>query len=88
MIVTAPSRRGTLGGAVWPGTAVEEGNLTVQISALRGAGHDVTNTCGALCRIPARHRWRDAVEPYRGRRADAVIDIGERRRMTGLIFHS
>jgi hypothetical protein len=27
------------------------------------------------------------VEPYRARRADALIDIGERLRMTGLIFN-
>jgi DNA-binding winged helix-turn-helix (wHTH) protein len=40
--------------AVWPGTAVEEGNLTVQISALRRA-------LGASCiqTIPGRgYRWK------------------------------
>jgi hypothetical protein len=40
-----------------------------------------------MSKLPARHPWRGAVEPYRVRRADALIDIGERLRMTGLIFN-
>jgi hypothetical protein len=37
--------------------------------------------------LPVRHPWQDAVESYRARRAHALIDIGERLRMTGLIFN-
>jgi hypothetical protein len=37
--------------------------------------------------LPARHPWRDAAEPYRARRADALIDISKRLQMTGLIFN-
>jgi phosphoglycerate dehydrogenase-like enzyme len=52
-----------------------------------GAGHGVTNTSGALCRIAGAPSLARRAEPYRARRADALIDIGERLRIKGLIFN-
>src|SRR6516164_2088074 len=37
--------------------------------------------------LPACHPRRDAVEPYRLRRADALISVGARIRITELIFN-
>jgi hypothetical protein len=52
-----------------------------------GTGHGVTNTPARCAESPPRHPWRDAAELYRARRADALIDMGERLRITGLIFN-
>src|SRR6516165_12082558 len=79
-------------GAAWPlhdGLPVSRPSERDRLAAQFGGGR------GMACRIPparcaelpARHPWRDAAEPYRARRADALIDIGERLWITGLSFN-
>ena len=85
--------RRVVGGAsaAWPlrdGLPVsrppERDRLAAQFSRGRGMARRIPP---ARCaELPTRDPWRNAAEPYRARRADALIDIGERLRITGLIF--